>query len=228
MARSSAQLGLPLKPRVGWGGARRNAGRKPKSAKAGMPHSARPALASRYPVHVTLRVVAGIRSMRGKPAFRQIKNAVAVVAGRPGFRLVHFSVQSNHLHLLVEAKDAQALSRGVRALEISVAQRLNRLSSRKGRFFADRYHARALKSPREVRHALAYVLLNANHHSGFGSARPRGPDFYSSGCAFNGWKAPPRGIPEDIPLVASPKTWLLLYGWRTRGLLAFDEIPGRR
>lgn len=190
-----------------------------------MPHCSRPALSSRYPVHVTLRVVAGLRSMRAKPAFRQIKNAVACVSGRQGFRLVHFSVQSNHLHLMVEAKDADALSRGVRALEISIAQRLNRLYSRRGRFFADRYHARALKSPREVRHALSYVLLNANHHAG-AARRMRAPDYFSSGYVFDGWRTRTPTSPDEIPLVAAPKTWLLDEGWRMHGLLGFNEVPG--
>lgn len=190
-----------------------------------MPHCARPAHSEQHPLHVTSRVVAGVRSLRGKHAFRQIKSAVACVSARTDFRLVHFSVQSNHLHLIVEAKDAGVLSRGVRALEISIARRLNRLYSRKGRFFADRYHTRALKSPREVRHALAYVHLNANHHAVHTASRARGPDFYSSGCVFDGWRLPLRGFPEDVPFVAAPKTWLLDVGWRQRGLLSFDEIP---
>jgi hypothetical protein len=40
-----------------WGGKRQGAGRKPKGPKAGGSHNRRPALAARFPVHVTVRML---------------------------------------------------------------------------------------------------------------------------------------------------------------------------
>lgn len=222
-----SQLSLNMPPKYGWGGARPGAGRKPGGAKAGMPHESRPVHVSRHPVHVTVGVVPGVPSLRGKQTLREIKLSLARVKTREGFRVVHFSVQSNHIHLLVEAQNQDILTRAVRALEISLARRLNRRFGRKGRFIRDRYHARALRTPQEARRALAYVLLNANKHQ---RCAARGPDPFSSGMVFDGWSlkrltaTTPTRAPEALP-VKQPKTWLLAAGWKLHGLLSFDEIP---
>jgi REP element-mobilizing transposase RayT len=84
---------------------------------------------------------------------------------RLGFRLLHFAILNDHLHFVVEAKDRTALSRGLQGLLIRLARGLNKLWGRKGKVFADRYHDRALKSPREVRNALVYVLGNGRKHA---------------------------------------------------------------
>ena len=83
--------------------------------------------------------------------FRAVRRALTGARARFGFRLVHFSVQRDHLHLLAEASDRRALSRGMQGLSIRVAKAVNRRLGRRGAVFADRYHARALKTPREAR-----------------------------------------------------------------------------
>jgi REP element-mobilizing transposase RayT len=148
---------------------------------------------------------------------------------RSGFRLIHFSVQPNHLHLIVEAADAIALSRGIKGLEVRIARRLNALLRRKGRFFSDRYHARALRTPREVRAAIAYVLLNLRkhaHQSGRKLSSDRA-DPLSSAIYFDGWRHPIICIlkREDPPPVTQAETWLLREGWKRHGLIAASEIP---
>src|SRR5262245_29007489 len=110
----------------GWGGARRGAGRKPQGARPGVPHRPRAALAARHPVHVTVRVRTGLPSLRGAQVRPVIFTALAAGAERFGFRLVHFSVQTNHLHLLAEARDRRALARGVKGLLVRLARALNR------------------------------------------------------------------------------------------------------
>jgi hypothetical protein len=138
-------------------------------------------------------------------------------------------VQTNHLHLLVEAKDRQSLSRGLQGLFIRVAKALNRLWGRKGTVFADRYHDHILRTPREVREALAYVLNNAHRHGRRTLYRGRvGPDAYGSGPWFDGWKErfTLRGG-EGPRSVAAPRTWLLSVGWRRHGLIRLEEVPGR-
>src|SRR5689334_1056716 len=189
MANGSPQLPLELKPRHGWGGKREGAGRR-RTGKAGVPHRPRSRLNPRHPAHVTLKAVRGLSNPRKKEPYRVIRKALADGKERFGFRLVCFSVQSNHFHLVVEADNETALSRGLQGLQIRLARGLNRLFRRRGRVFADRYHARALATPREVRSALAYVLLNHLHHSyqRREDLSVRGFDPCSSALFFDGWR----------------------------------------
>src|SRR5262249_50932846 len=136
------------------------------------------------------------------------------------FRVLQFSVQHDHVHLLVEADDAPRFVRGVQGLMIRVARALNRALGRRGRLWADRYHARPLRTPREVRHALVYVLQNwAKHLRGV-----RGLDPRSSARWFEGWRIPPPRPPGFAPIRA-PRTWLARVGWRQHGALRIDEVP---
>ena len=139
---------------------------------------------------------------------------------REHFRLVHYSVQSNHVHLVCEALDRGELTRGIQALATRIAKRLNRLWKRAGKLFADRYHDHILHTPREVRNALAYVLNNASKH---GVAVPRGwPDPYSSGRWFTGWRGLENRDRNAGPL-ACARTWLLSVGWLRHGRI---EVAG--
>ncbi|HEX5632696.1 MAG TPA: hypothetical protein VFX50_05685 [Gemmatimonadales bacterium] len=222
--RRPEQLTLPLK-RPTWGGRRKGAGRK-RGPNAATPHKARPRHKRHEPVHVTLRLVAGLPSLRRKDVFPVVQRALAAGAEREGFALVHYSAQSNHLHLLVEADDARALSGGVAGLAIRIARRLNAHLGRRGRVFAGRFHARALTTPREVRNALAYVLLNSRRHAAERRADVPALDRCSSSACFDGWAhAPPLESPDDVG-VCAPSTWLLAKGWRRHRLLRSDETPG--
>jgi REP element-mobilizing transposase RayT len=148
-------------------------------------------------------------------------------AGRErfGFRLAEYSLQSNHIHLIAEATDERALSRGMKGLLVRVARALNRLWARTGSVFSDRYHARQLKTPREVRAALAYVLHNARHHG----LRILGFDPYSSGPWFDGWSRHPSLRRVLAPVSRFPgamaRSWLLRLGWRIHGLIGPEERP---
>ena len=199
------QLELKAKTR---GGRRGGAGRK-KVLTSGLPHLRRPALASRHPVHVTLKVRAGLPSLRGDRAFPVVRSVLRAARRRLGVRLVHFSVQSNHLHLVVEAADVSALGQGIKGLAVRLARRLNVLFGTQGAVFPERFHARALRSPTEVRTALSYVVHNfAAHLERDGYVIPRGTRDLLSSAAW--LTAPP---PESAPVVAA-ETWLLSVGWR--------------
>lgn len=228
MARRSLQLALTLQPQRRWGGRRAGAGRKP-GASRGLPHASREEFPRPLPAHVTLRVRPGIPSLRTVPIVRAIERSFAAACARPGFRLVQYSLQGNHAHLIVEARDRHALGRGMKAVAGRIARAVNRVARRRGKVFLDRYHLRLLPTPREVRHALRYVLLNARHHLGAASA-PRGSirlDPASSARWFDGWRS--AAITEDTPTpspVARAKTWLLRAGWRRHGLLDPADVPG--
>jgi hypothetical protein len=148
---------------------------------------------------------------------------------REGFRLVHYSVLTHHLHLIVEAADAASMTEGIRGLCVRLARRINRFAARKGRVFSDRYFSRILKTPREVRNGLCYVLNNVRRHARQHSRTLLSGwiDDCSSGRFFDGWRDGPLNIPgPERPTVAAPGTWLLSTGWRRWGLLRFDEVPG--
>jgi hypothetical protein len=218
-----------------WGGARKGAGRKRRS-KATVPHVKRPSHSKHHPLHVTLRVVDGLPSLRKALLFCAIKGAFlksnTKSKHRDHFRLTHFSVQGNHLHLVTEASDATRLARGVQGLAVRIAKRLNSALQRRGRVFAERYHARPLRSPREVRHALAYVLLNEQRHLAAERGLSLSPWYFdpcSSATEFDGWRkihglpAPPQPKRE---VTAPPQSYLLRVLWRRHGLIASYEVPG--
>ena len=149
-----------------------------------------------------------------------------------GFRIVEFNVLGNHLHLIVEAASKQALSRGIQGFCVSAARRLNPALMRTGKLFAHRYYARGLKTPREVRNALRYVLLNRKHHDREKTWGRFWIDPWSSAAWFTGWAQPvrpdapwKRELLEMAKPTAPPETWLLATGWKRHGLLKFDERP---
>jgi REP element-mobilizing transposase RayT len=174
-------------------------------------------------VHVTARLRAGLPSLRRDAERRVLEHALSRGAARFGFRLTQYSIQSNHAHLIAEASDRRALWRGVQGLLVRIAKALNKLWSRRGRVFGDRYHARHLKTPREVRAALLYVLQNARRHG----VRVLGIDRFSSGPWFDGWKQRVAATRRSFPGVEA-RVWLLRVGWRRHGLIGVEEVPRRR
>jgi hypothetical protein len=163
----------------------------------GVPHTKRPDFAARFPLHVTLRVQPGVGHLRTYRPAQIILGALRGCQERFGARVVHFSIQGTHLHLLVEAEGAAALSRALQALAMRIAKGLNACARRRGPVFVDRYHAVILRSPRQVANARRYVLDNHRHHT-----REWLPDHWRDPLASA--RAPLR----------APSTWLLRDGWR--------------
>ena len=164
---------------------------------------------------MTIRVRKGTWNLRSQRCFARIAAAILVANARGTIRIVHYSVQGNHLHLLVEANDRRAMSNGMRALLISMARRLNDLMDKSGTLFVDRFHERPLISPNAVRTALRYVLTNAHKHHGHELVDP-----YSSGPWFAGWPEGtkrPRWTPCTGPPTTPPESWLLRSGWQRAG-----------
>ncbi len=198
-------------------------------------------------MQVTSRLVPGLRSLRNALELAVVREAFAR-SQRPDFQVVHHSIQSNHVHLIVEADDREALSAGMRGLLVRLARALNRLWGRCGCILADRFHERELRTPREVRNALLYVLQNARKHGLW----MRGPDPCSTGREFDGWDGVGEAVGElrhkakgsrvagsaqssggsdgSGPNSAGglwrrARTWLLEIGWRRHGLLRESEVP---
>ena len=213
------QLSLLLRDRPSWGGRRVGAGRRPGPGPGRLPHRRRPAHQPRCPVHVTLRARPLLPSLRRGPLFAAVRAALGA-ASHEAFRLLQFSVQSNHLHLVVEADGHRQLARGLQGLAIRVARAVNRVLGRRGTVWGDRYHAHVLATPREVRHALLYVLQNWRKHVPWA----RGLDPRSSARWFSGWRTVVPTPARSGPVVAA-RTWLARVGWRRHGLLDVGEAP---
>lgn len=184
---------------------------------------------SRHAVaHVTLKVRAGLRSLRDVRIVHELETTFREAAERGDFRLAHYTIQPDHVHLLVEADDRRALARGMMALASRVARAVNRVLRRRGRVLRDRYHLRVLRTPLEVRRALAYVLLNARKHLGARAPRVGRVDPATSGPWFTGWRAGVIALARGPAPVARATSWLLRVGWRVHGLLDPSEVPGLR
>jgi REP element-mobilizing transposase RayT len=178
---------------------------------------------------VTLRVRSDMPSLRSRAFIFDFQSRMAAGCERGEFRVCHYSIQRDHVHFVVEAAGKEALGRGMKSVGIRLARAVNRVFGRKGPALFGRYHLRVLRTPRDVRHALAYLLLNARKHwrKRNGDAPPVVLDIASSGAWFDGWKrSPPAAEPTSSAPVARARSWLLREGWRTRGLVDPAEVPG--
>jgi REP element-mobilizing transposase RayT len=220
MSRKPRQLELALQK--GWGGARDGAGRKATgkfardrqgNAVAGVSHCARPDVRARLPLHVTARTTYNPRSLRHPAVGAAIGKVLKARARRAlPCRVVQFTILRSHLHLIVEAADRAALARGMQGLLSGLARVINRATGCDGKVWNDRYHARALATPREVRNCLVYVMRNGRKHGETAAA----VDSFSSGAWFDGF-AEHGPLRADAAPVHPATVWLLMTGWRRAG-----------
>jgi REP element-mobilizing transposase RayT len=209
-----------------WGGPRKGSGRKPAdpTARRNVVHRTRPAHDDELPVHITMRRAKGLPSFRSERLRRLVERAI-LDTRRDGFRIAHYSVQADHLHLIVEADDPTTLTSGMRSFAVRIAMRVNGrvLGRRRGRVWGDRYHRRDLTTPTEVRNALVYLLANHIKH---GQADVGLLDPCSSGPWFTGWRHTLDPPPERCP-VQCAQTWVLRKGWHLHGggLITLGEVP---
>ncbi len=179
-----------------WGGLRVRAGRKPVLERAGVPHRSRE-LFERLPVHVTFRLARNVYNLRSQRSFTALKSAFRGAADRFGVRIVHFSVQGNHMHVIVEAEDTSSLCRAMKGLSVRIARRMNQMMGRKGRVLGDRYHSHVLRTNREARNAVAYVRENHRKHMA------------QAGKPFTGPWVDPFSSWANVLVLPTPQTSLL-------------------
>jgi REP element-mobilizing transposase RayT len=226
---ASDQLDLTLKSRFRHGGVRNGAGRPKK--KGDFPrHSARPKVLGRTPLHITIKLMPNLSSLRTGTILQAFAHAVKAAANH-GLRIQHFSLQINHVHLIAEAENNRALATGMQSLNVSLARALNRLrhgraAIRRGAVFLERYHLHVLKTPTGVKNAIRYVLTNAAKHE---RVKPF-LDQYSSAWHFADWKEAfgaeterrlrrglherPRWIGILGDFLSPARSWLLKEGWK--------------
>ncbi len=179
-------------------------------------------------MHVTIRLRRDLAGLRNFELAKALKRAFVRGCHKVGFRICQFSIQSNHVHLIVEASSADRLARGMQGWSVRVVRGLNRMLGRKGSMLDDRYHAEVITTPRQMRNALVYVLQNARRHGVRLERAWHGVDPFSSAWWFDGWRDDRwrRGlVSADEPPVAAPGSWLLTTGWRRHGLIGVTELP---
>jgi len=224
------------------GGKRRGAGRKPRGARAGERHEARPEFKPYHALHVVMRIAPAVGSLRRRKLYKAMRDATITAALRERFRVVHISLQRTHVHMLVEAEHKAALARGMQGFQISAARNINTALGddkrrRRGKVFADRYHLEVITSPTRARHTIGYVLSNWRKHGEDreGLASTWLVDPFSSGILFPDWKEMqdkawmwPIGATYDPLVVRRPRTWLLAEGWKLAGgPISARDVPSK-
>jgi REP element-mobilizing transposase RayT len=219
------------------GKVRAKPGRKVRAERVGfMRHRTRAVHDANHPVHVTIRRVRLAPSFRSERMHEVILAELRRARGK-GVRVIHHSIQDDHLHLMVEGRDAADLSAQMRKLFSRIAMSINAAVGRRGSLFRDRHHRHELTSPREVRNALVYILFNVRKHTTRTDARTEQAawecvDAFSSAPWFVDWAEHARPPPDanELPTspLASPRTWLARVGWkRGGGPIRFNEAPHR-
>jgi REP element-mobilizing transposase RayT len=203
------------------GGARKGAGRKKRSDDT-VPHGARPVVDGDHPLHITIRIARGVWNLRSQRGFNAVKEALSQEAKKGALRIAHYSVQGNHLHLIAEAADRVTLTRRMQGFGVRLARSVNQMMHRtRGRVVGERYDLHVLRTPREVRNALRYVLLNHLKHKMQVAGAGIVVDPYSSGPWFEDWPADVRrarwSVVTGPPPLQEPESWLLKTGWRRSG-----------
>ncbi len=210
---------LKMKGVSGWGGKRKGSGRKSQSGMVN--HMKREKIDFKKPLHMTLKLRDGLPSLRCDLMFGNLKRCLKKAKDR-GLRVIHFSLESNHLHLLIECRDNKTLSLGMKSLGASLGKAIRKFAGGKGAVFKGRYHLHILKTPTEARNGMAYVLLNrAKHWKSIAFV-----DRYSSGAYFTDWRkllgrdigpilSARRGLRKAPPdYLSEAQSWLAREGWR--------------
>lgn len=207
---------LEFKKVKGWGGKRKNAGRKNRSGK--LSHVKRERVDLKKPLGITLKFErVSLRNFATLKAFR----VAAHEAKRFYLHVLHYSIQNDHIHLIVEAKDNESLEKGMKSLCGRLGKMIRKDAGGNGPVFKDRYHLRVLKTPTEVKRALEYVLLNTAKHMKV----VEHIDSFCSGFAFMHWREllgrrfsglireSYEEFQRDLRELSSPQSWLARVGW---------------
>lgn len=209
---------LAFKKISGWGGKRRGAGRPNLSGLVS--HGKRAVVKKSTPLHLTWRIHDDLVNLRCGESETAFKKAAAGCR-KFGLRILHYSIQKDHLHLIAEADDNTALGLGMRSFGTRFGKALREIIGGSGRVFVGRYHLNVLDNPTKMKNALSYVLQNQAKHTRL----VRHVDQYSSAPYFGKWKelfGPQMGpvlvdtskTPPSLPdYLSTPRSWIAREGW---------------
>jgi REP element-mobilizing transposase RayT len=149
----------------GWGGWRKGSG--PRKRKSGVAHVTRPRAKKSDVMPLTWKLRKELPSLRNNSTARRLDGSTARAifdalrkAKLAGLRVIHFSIQNDHIHMIVEAPNRELLANSMRGLGCRIAKALNKVWGRTGKVFAERFHQVLLEGFQQVRNALRYVLNN--------------------------------------------------------------------
>ena len=139
---------------------RKNAGR-PAIRDKGIRHTKREEITRPMPTHLTIKLITA--HIQNKFILKALRHAI-LRARIQGLRIVHYSLEHNHVHIYAEATDNLTLAKGMKALGVSLVKKMNNYLKHKGSCYKTRYHLRILRSATEVKNVLCYILKNGIKH----------------------------------------------------------------
>jgi REP element-mobilizing transposase RayT len=132
-----------------------------------------------------MRRAEGVPSFRGERAHEELREAVRETR-RKQFRIAHYKIHPDHVHLIVEATDDEALAEGLKGFAVRAARALNtHVLERSGTVWGDRYHRRELRTARQVRDAVLALASDGLDER----------------------------VSPTAPAVEPAQTWLLVHAW---------------
>jgi hypothetical protein len=138
----------------------KNAGR-PAIHDKGIRHTKREAILGPRPLHLTIKLIRA--DIQNKAILKALRHAI-FRARLQGLRVIHYSLEHDHIHLYAESSDNKILGKAMKALGGSLVKRINKHFLSKGRCYKTRYHLRILRSATEVKNVINYILKNGIKH----------------------------------------------------------------
>jgi hypothetical protein len=216
--------GTPELAFMNHGGKRKGAGRKPKRHRDGArvepSHARRPRFTKSRPLHVTVEVAEDVPNLRAANMAPLVIDAIGRANVREDFRVVHVCILGTHIHMICEAEGVEELANGMRSVNNTIAKAVNKRLGRKGAVMPRRFHSHVLRTKREVRNAVQYVLRNAERH-GLHDAWPGCARGAETGTGTRSALASP-GLPRPDPL--STAAWFP-YWAEGELVIASSQIP---
>jgi REP element-mobilizing transposase RayT len=140
----------------------KGAGRKAIHDK-GIRHTKREMIKKDTVLHLTLKIEKNKANLKNKSILKALQHSIKK-ARSLGLKVIHYTLEYDHVHLLIEASDKISLGKGMQSLGISFSKGINKIKKQTGKVFKTRYHFRKLNSPREIKNALNYILGNGIKH----------------------------------------------------------------
>lgn len=129
----------------------------------GIRHIARDKVTKHTSLHLTIKIERLKAGLRNKDVLKQLHDSIKK-ARKIGLRVIHYTLEFDHVHLLVEVDSNQQLAKGMQSFGISFSKGINKIKAQVGKVFKTRYHFRKLKSPNEIKNVIFYILGNSLKH----------------------------------------------------------------
>ncbi|MDD4973652.1 MAG: transposase [Bacteriovorax sp.] len=128
-----------------------------------MRHTSRPHLSKACSLHLTVKIKKIKAELKNKSVLSILKRAI-LNARKQGLKVIHYSLEYDHVHLLIEADNNHILSKGMQSFGVTISKAINRMRKLKGGVYKHRYHFRKISSPRQLKNVLNYIFNNGIKH----------------------------------------------------------------